>query len=671
MLPSARITGHDASIVVTGLIRNLGFISVCLWESFDGPGAASCPHNGDKKARTRTVVTEMETKEVAEGEGAVGKMAMAVEVMANETAVVGSEAKMVMEVKAEVGRDPVARMDKALQMVLHRAADEGDQFPIMMVVEDKAKVGHHLPRVARVQIPVDREIRTTDHRKEARQEANKAVVTGTKGKEKTRIIRTGTRTAVRIRAIEARAKVRTIRARTKMAIEIKSKSEESTSTTQEQTSTSTPEAQPTEQPQPPPPSSETTPLAAQTQPSLSPPPPPRPPRPPPPPEQTPPSETSSTLTTSSSTSSLPTSSSTSTTQQQQSPAASSSPSPSSPPLAAQTQVPFSTQTTPPPVPLPIVVPTPAAGASSVAELSPSSSLASVPIQSAVAANNGTSSSPGPVMSSGKMAGIAVGSVSAVALIGTLILILFRLRRRGYLRSFKSPLKSSRNSMGRAKRISSRTSTPEPEMSETRMPAGGPSADRLSRARSPSAWYYDDGDTSAYPPVLDRPLPVKQNSSKGVVGRGGTPRKTLDRDSDGFFVGSTLSPVPEARSVMSQTTGAALVVPPSPVLQTNKSREPLAQQAEPAASFNCPVQKLQNKLLRLHNSTDPRPCTKHCSHPQADRGSVSSVSSCTTCGGSSPRESRSYFAFLLQPPLDLFKSKRSSSDNGSRKSGWSL
>ena len=209
------------------------------------------------------------------------------------------------------------------------------------------------------------------------------------------------------------------------------------------------------------------------------------------------------------------------------------------------------------------------------------------------------------------------------------------------------------------------------MSESRMRAGAPPADRLSRVPSPSAWDHDDDDErSASPSILERPLPVVQKSLKSLVGRGGPKGNPLDRDLDGFFVGSTLSPVPEVRSVMSQTTDAAVVVPPSPVLQAPESREPLAQQPEPAASVNCPVQKLQNKL-RLHNSTDPRPCTKHAGHPAADRGSVSSVSSCTTCGGSSPRESRFSFAFLLQPPLDLFKSKRGSSDDDSRKSGWSL
>lgn len=200
-----------------------------------------------------------------------------------------------------------------------------------------------------------------------------------------------------------------------------------------------------------------------------------------------------------------------------------------------------------------------------------------------------------------------------------------------------------------------------------------SADRLSRVRSPSAWDHDDDDErSASPSILERPLPVIQKSLKSLVGRGAPRPRTAERDLDGFFVGSTLSPVPEVRSVMSQTTDATLVVPPSPVLQAPESREPLAQQPEPAASVNCPVQRLQNKL-RLHNSTDPRPCTKHAGHhpaAAADRGSVSSVSSCTTCGGESPRESRFSFAFLLQPPLDLFKSKRGS-DEDSRKSGWSL
>lgn len=251
------------------------------------------------------------------------------------------------------------------------------------------------------------------------------------------------------------------------------------------------------------------------------------------------------------------------------------------------------------------------------------------------------------------------------MIGTLILILFRLRRKGYLRSFKQPFKSVRGGfMGRGKRLPSRTSTPEPEMTESRMAPAG----RLSRVRSPSAWDHDDDDLAS-PSILERPLPIIQKSLKGLVSRGGSKTKTSDQDLDGFFVGSTLSPVPEVRSVISRADEP--IVPPSPTAQVTESREPLAQQLEPAASVNCPVQKLQNKL-RLHNSTDPRPCTKHphLGRP-ADRGSVSSVSSCTTCGGSSPRESRFSFAFLLQPPLDLFKSKRGSSDDESRKSGWSL
>jgi hypothetical protein len=212
------------------------------------------------------------------------------------------------------------------------------------------------------------------------------------------------------------------------------------------------------------------------------------------------------------------------------------------------------------------------------------------------------------------------------------------------------------------------------MNESRMAAGEASPRRLSRAPPASAWDHNDSnDSSASLATLNRPLPVTQKPLKGLFGLGGARKKaSMDRDLDGFFVEGSLPSVPEARSAMSQTNDETLMVPPSPVLQTNDSGEPLAQQDEPAAPVNCPVQKLQSKL-RLHNSTDPRPCTKHGGHAPArvDRGSVSSVSSCTTCGDSSPRESRFSFAFLLQPPLDLFKSKRGSSDEDSRKSGWSL
>lgn len=90
---------------------------------------------------------------------------------------------------------------------------------------------------------------------------------------------------------------------------------------------------------------------------------------------------------------------------------------------------------------------------------------------------------------------------------------------------------------------------------------------------------------------------------------------------------------------------------------------LAQQAYPAPSVNCPIQRLQTKL-RLHNSTDPRP--KYA----VDRDSVSSVESGTSyC--SSRATSRFSFGLLLQPSLDFFKFRDIRTPGGGRGSGWSL
>lgn len=109
-----------------------------------------------------------------------------------------------------------------------------------------------------------------------------------------------------------------------------------------------------------------------------------------------------------------------------------------------------------------------------------------------------------------------------------------------------------------------------------------------------------------------------------------------------------------------------------------------QPAAAAASSNCAVQRLHNKL-RLHNSTDPRPKAAPSAlkkpPPAAgtaaaaaaqDRGSVLSVSSCgSRC--SSNRSTRFSFG------LDLFRfceNKHGScsagnSGGGGRGSGWSL
>lgn len=83
----------------------------------------------------------------------------------------------------------------------------------------------------------------------------------------------------------------------------------------------------------------------------------------------------------------------------------------------------------------------------------------------------------------------------------------------------------------------------------------------------------------------------------------------------------------------------------------------------AASVDCPLQRLQNKL-RPHNSTDPRPAFRQQSVEQSRCASCSSDGSCC----SSSRSSRFSFGLLLQPSSALREIR---SSLGGRGSGWSL
>lgn len=160
------------------------------------------------------------------------KVIMAVEATAEEAMVaMGSEA----EVEVEVSQDPTDLIAK----VLHRAVaqigshptqeDEEDPIPTTMVVVDKvpreatvrdeakAKDVHHLHKVAQVPMPIDKEIKQTDHQMEGHREVHKVAAIGTKVKARDRTIRTVTRTVTRIKVAEGKAnkiKVRTTKART-------------------------------------------------------------------------------------------------------------------------------------------------------------------------------------------------------------------------------------------------------------------------------------------------------------------------------------------------------------------------------------------------------------------------------------------------------------------------
>lgn len=101
-----------------------------------------------------------------------------------------------------------------------------------------------------------------------------------------------------------------------------------------------------------------------------------------------------------------------------------------------------------------------------------------------------------------------------------------------------------------------------------------------------------------------------------------------------------------------------------------TQKDLVQQAEPAESKDCPLQRLQGKM-RLHNSSDPRPCRLFSKQAAAvDRESFATMSTSTTTP-SPHASSRFSFGLLLQPSLELFKFKDIRTSLGGRGSGWSL
>lgn len=178
-----------------------------VWESFDGPRAASCPHNVDKKKRAKREVRKMETEVAA---AARDKVIMAVEAMA--------EMGSVAEVEAKASQD----------RVLHRAVAQIGSHPTTTVVVDrvpreatvrdeaKAKDGHQLHKVAKVPMPIDKKIRSAGSRTGGSSEVSSEVSPGkARAKVKDRTVRTGTRT----KAIEDKANK--IKARTRTRTEVR------------------------------------------------------------------------------------------------------------------------------------------------------------------------------------------------------------------------------------------------------------------------------------------------------------------------------------------------------------------------------------------------------------------------------------------------------------------
>lgn len=248
----------------------------------------------------------------------------------------------------------------------------------------------------------------------------------------------------------------------------------------------------------------------------------------------------------------------------------------------------------------------------------------------------------------------VGSVSVVGVIAALILLFFRFSRRRRRSSVSSVPSSPRRPTEkmRGPRPGKRQAPPDPDMSESLAGSAAPMGRRAGDTGEPPpppAWGHGDDQIKA-PVFLARPFPAVQQTLKSLLGRGNQePESRSEQDRmqgiDGFFVDKPLAPVGESRSLASPSS---------------TSRPPPPQQ--PQEEFG--LQTAEAERPRRQNSTDPRPnCSKD------NRGSVASISSCTTC--SSPYRSRFSFAFLLAPPIDLFKSSKGSDGAGDcRKSAWS-
>lgn len=146
------------------------------------------------------------------------KVIMAVEATAEE-----AMAAMGSEVEVEVSQDPTDLIARALHRAVAQIGshptqeDEEDPIPTTMVVVDKvpreatardeakAKDVHHLHKVARVPMPIDKEIKQADRQMEGRREVHKVAAIGTKVKARDRITRMGTRTVTRIKVAEGKA----------------------------------------------------------------------------------------------------------------------------------------------------------------------------------------------------------------------------------------------------------------------------------------------------------------------------------------------------------------------------------------------------------------------------------------------------------------------------------
>lgn len=226
--------------------------------------------------------------------------------------------------------------------------------------------------------------------------------------------------------------------------------------------------------------------------------------------------------------------------------------------------------------------------------------------------------------------------------------------RGPARRFRNRGAGSRGTL-RERRMRSRTASPEPEMTNALVSGAAPMAG-LHERRGP-----EQAKPTAVSAPPDTPKKIRAAADglrRSLLSVFKQQPQIANREinTNGPGAGRRLSIITDDNANL-----------PSPDQQSFKPDRPyLAQQADAAPSVNCPYAKLQNKL-RLHNSTDPRPCHKESN----DRDSVSSTITCTTCNSSPTSPRFTFSSFMKTSSLSFLKFENTVNSRPWRGSGWSV
>lgn len=159
---------------------------------------------------------------------------------------------------------------------------------------------------------------------------------------------------------------------------------------------------------------------------------------------------------------------------------------------------------------------------------------------------------------------------------------------------------------------------------------------------------------------------RRTSQSKTKNLGGTEDATTS--SDPAVDEKTLSIIADGPMSLAGPGNVLVITNPDVPGTPGTGRLPLAQQANPAGSVNCPYAvRLQSKLRRPPTCTSPRLCTRETNN----RDSVGSTATCTTCNSSPTSPLFAFSSFMKTPSLGFLKGENSSSAKPTRGSGWSV